>query len=207
MKIHADFECGNIRFLRQEEDVVYLTNEMRGTVRDKAYYWAFCVEGAAGKTLQFRLDNEWVGPYGAAVSHDLINWHWSESSLDGASFSYTFGEGEEAKVLTQGKDYVVEEIDGKFTRISFHNIPVKNAKKALKLTVALSDGSTAFDVVYSIADYVLQTKDGDQGDLMMALQKYVDSVSAYLGGDVAFDVGCILPEEDETDLIVVIFSK
>lgn len=95
MKIHADFECGNIRFLKQEENDIYLTNEMRGTVRDKAYYWAFCVEGAAGKTLNFRLDREWVGPYGAAVSHDLINWSWTESSIDGASFSYTFGADED----------------------------------------------------------------------------------------------------------------
>lgn len=95
MKIHAEFECGNIRFLKREGNEVYLTNEMRGTIRDKAYYWAFCAEGAAGETLNFHLDNEWVGPYGAAVSHDLVNWHWSESSLDGASFSYTFGEGED----------------------------------------------------------------------------------------------------------------
>ena len=95
MKIHADFECGNIRFLKQEENDIYLTNEMRGTVRDKAYYWAFCVEGAAGKTFNFRLDREWVGPYGAAVSHDLINWSWTESSIDGAAFSYTFGADED----------------------------------------------------------------------------------------------------------------
>ena len=95
MRIHADFECGNIRFLKQEENDIYLTNEMRGTVRDKAYYWAFCVEGAAGKTLNFRLDREWVGPYGAAVSRDLIDWAWTETSLDGASFSYTFGENED----------------------------------------------------------------------------------------------------------------
>ena len=95
MKIHADFECGNIRFLREEENTVYLTNEMRGTKRDSAYYWAFCVEGAAGKKLTFRLDREWVGPYGAAVSHDLINWHWTESSVDGASFTYEFAPDEE----------------------------------------------------------------------------------------------------------------
>ena len=55
MKIHADFECGNIIFLRQEENEIYLSNEMRGTIRDKAYYWAFCIEGAAGKTLNFRF--------------------------------------------------------------------------------------------------------------------------------------------------------
>lgn len=95
MKIHADFECGNIRFLKEEDNIVYLTNEMRGTKRDAAYYWAFCAEGAAGRKLTFRLDREWVGPYGAAVSHDLINWYWTESSIDGASFTYEFGDDED----------------------------------------------------------------------------------------------------------------
>ena len=95
MKIHADFECGNIRFLKEEDNIVYLTNEMRGTKRDYAYYWAFCAEGAAGRKLTFRLDREWVGPYGAAVSHDLINWYWTESSVDGASFTYEFGDDED----------------------------------------------------------------------------------------------------------------
>ena len=94
MRIHADFECGNIRFIKQDGNEIFLTNEMRGTKRDSAYYWAFCVEGAAGETLNFHLDREWVGPYGAAISHDLINWHWTESSIDGASFSYTFGADE-----------------------------------------------------------------------------------------------------------------
>jgi hypothetical protein len=94
MKIHADFECGNIRYLKEENGTVYLTNEMRGTKRDSAYYWAFCVEGAAGKSLRFNLDLEWVGPYGAAVSHDLINWHWSETAIDGATFAYDFSDDE-----------------------------------------------------------------------------------------------------------------
>lgn len=95
MRIHADFECGNIRFLREEGGNVYLQNEMRGTKRDSQYYWAFCVEGAVGRTLTFHLDREWVGPYGAAVSHDLIDWHWSGSFESGSSFRYTFREGEE----------------------------------------------------------------------------------------------------------------
>ena len=94
MRIHADFECGNARVLRQEGDTVYLQNEMRGTKKQTAYYWAFCVEGAEGRTLHFRFDLEWVGPYGAAVSHDLVNWHWSGLPDDGGSFTYTFGESE-----------------------------------------------------------------------------------------------------------------
>ena len=89
MKIHSDFECGNICFVSEDGNNIYLKNEMRGTTKEKAYYWAFCVEGAQGKTLTFHLEHEWVGPWGAAVSHDLINWSWTESAVDGASFSYT----------------------------------------------------------------------------------------------------------------------
>jgi hypothetical protein len=36
MKIHADFECGNIRFIKQDGNEIFLTNEMRGTKRDSA---------------------------------------------------------------------------------------------------------------------------------------------------------------------------
>ena len=90
MKIHADFECGNIRLLETDGNNVFLQNEMRGTKRDSQYYWAFCVEGAEGKTLTFHLNKEWVGPYGAAVSRDLINWRWSESAESGSSFKYSF---------------------------------------------------------------------------------------------------------------------
>lgn len=118
MKIHADFECGNIRFLKEEDNIVYLTNEMRGTKRDAAYYWAFCAEGAAGRKLTFCLDREWVGPYGAAVSHDLINWYWTESSIDGASFTYEFSEDEDRVyfahdlIYTPSRLYkLIEELD------------------------------------------------------------------------------------------------
>ena len=93
-KIHADFECGNIRVLREEDGDIYLQNELRGTTRDY-FYWAFCVEGAQGQTLSFHLDKEWVGPFGAAISHDLIHWQWMDSRSDGFSFTYHFGEEED----------------------------------------------------------------------------------------------------------------
>ena len=94
MKIHADFECGNIRLLREDGNVIYLQNEMRGTKKEAAYYWAFCVEGAGGRTLTFSLEKPWVGPWGAAVSHDLINWHWSGQPDDDGTFTYSFAENE-----------------------------------------------------------------------------------------------------------------
>lgn len=93
MRIHADFECGNIRVLRTEGVHIYLQNELRGTTRDYCY-WAFCVEGAQGMTLSFHLDKEWVGEFGAAVSHDCIHWEWMDSRDTPASFTYTFGADE-----------------------------------------------------------------------------------------------------------------
>jgi hypothetical protein len=142
MKIHADFECGNIRFLKQEGNDVFLTNEMRGTVRDKAYYWAFCIEGAAGMTLNFHLDLEWVGPYGAAVSHDLIDWHWSESSLDGASFSYTFAENEDKVYFAHDLLYTPSRMNWLFAELGIKPFIVCNTLKGREVPAfKMGDGS------------------------------------------------------------------
>ena len=93
MKIHSDFEGGNIKFLGQEGDTVLLQNDLRDTIGDW-FYWAFCVEGAEGQSLTFSFDKNWVGYHGAAVSHDGINWHWSESREGENAFTYTFAENE-----------------------------------------------------------------------------------------------------------------
>ena len=93
MKIHSDFECGNIKLLGIEGNNVFLQNDLRGNGIDW-FYWAFCVEGAESKSLTFNFDKEWVGYYGPAVSHDLINWHWLDSRDSESSFSYTFGPDE-----------------------------------------------------------------------------------------------------------------
>jgi hypothetical protein len=96
MKIHSNFTGGNIVFDRIDGDTVYLERDIRDTEGDW-FYWAFCVEGAAGRTLTFVFPSKHrVGRFGAAVSHDLVNWHWSESG-EGTTFSYTFAE-EENKV-------------------------------------------------------------------------------------------------------------
>ena len=97
MKIHCDFPGGNIVFDRIEDDIVYVERDIRDT-EDDWFYWAFCVEGAAelaGKTLTFLFPSDArVGRFGAAVSHDLENWRWSESG-EGDRFTYTFSPGEE----------------------------------------------------------------------------------------------------------------
>ena len=96
MNIHANFTGGNIRVLSIDGDVVNVQNELRDTTQDW-FYWAFCVEGAQGRTLTFHFDKKWLGYYGPAISHDLYSWEWqNEEAAPGASdaFTYTFGEDE-----------------------------------------------------------------------------------------------------------------
>lgn len=93
MNIHSHFTGGNIVVDRMESNTVYLERDLRDTEGDW-FYWAFCVEGAAGRTLTFTFPSKHrVGRFGAAISHDLADWHWSESG-NGNTFTYTFAEGE-----------------------------------------------------------------------------------------------------------------
>ena len=94
MKIHSSFIGGNIVVDRIENDTVYLERDLRDTIGDW-FYWAFCVEGAAGRTLTFIFPSKHrVGRFGAAVSHDLKDWHWSESGSHN-TFTYTFAQDED----------------------------------------------------------------------------------------------------------------
>lgn len=77
----------------QKSNVIHLENEIRDTTHDW-FYWAFCVEGAQGETLTFQFGPNRLGYFGPAVSHDLKKWHWLDS-VDGDSFTYTFGENED----------------------------------------------------------------------------------------------------------------
>lgn len=70
MKIHSDFIGGNIDVVRVTDAEVFLKNQIRDTMEDW-FYWAFCVEGAQGKTLTIHFDKKWIGYYGPAVSHNL----------------------------------------------------------------------------------------------------------------------------------------
>lgn len=90
MKLHKNFVGGNIDVVSVSETEVHLKNEPRDTAGGW-FYWAFCVEGAEGKTLSFCFDEpDRVGYYGAAVSRDLRTWQWTNSAC-GEGFSYTFG--------------------------------------------------------------------------------------------------------------------
>ena len=99
MIIHGQFTGGNIRVLKIEGDTVYLQNEIRDTTEDW-FYWAFCVEGAQGRTLTFIFDKKWIGYYGPAVSRDLVSWRWlgsEDTTRASDTFTYTFAP-DEAKV-------------------------------------------------------------------------------------------------------------
>ncbi len=92
MRIHTDFIGGNIQINEVRGSDVYLQNELRDTTTDW-FYWAFCVEEAAGTTVTFHFDKEWLGYYGPAVSHDLVNWEWQGVPATD-TFTYTFAEDE-----------------------------------------------------------------------------------------------------------------
>lgn len=93
MIIHQNFVGGNIKVTKQTETDVYLENEMRDSQGDW-FYWAFCVEGAQGKTITFHFQTDRLGYFGPAISHDLKVWKWLGESGEN-EFTYTFGDGED----------------------------------------------------------------------------------------------------------------
>ena len=96
MLIHQNFTGGNIRIEAIEDNTIYLNNELRDTPHDW-FYWAFCAENFAGKTITFRFPKERIGYYGPAVSHDLKRWTWLGAGEEENAFTYTF-QSEEDKV-------------------------------------------------------------------------------------------------------------
>ena len=91
--IHQNFIGGNISVISQNDKDIYLENQLRDTVGDW-FYWAFCVEGAQGKELTFHFQQNRLGDWGPAVSHDLKNWRGLDS-VEGDCFTYRFGEDED----------------------------------------------------------------------------------------------------------------
>ena len=92
------FPGGNIILERIEGDQVFLNRDLRDS--DHWFFWAFGVEGAAGKTLTFTFPEDLLGYWGPAISHDLVSWRWLEPDRyraapeDRRSFAYTFGKNE-----------------------------------------------------------------------------------------------------------------
>ena len=91
--IHNNFIGGNIQVKEINGDTVLLDNELRDTQEDW-FYWAFCVEGAAGRELTFQFPKHRLGYWGPAVSHDLSRWHWLKE-VNGDAFCYRFEKTED----------------------------------------------------------------------------------------------------------------
>lgn len=109
MIIDKNFIGGNVEVLKIDENTAYVEREMRDSEGDW-FYWAFRVRGAAGKTVTFRFPKDMprVGYYGAAVSHDLLSWKWTNGklTLDGCdAFSYTFGAEENEVYFAHNRIY------------------------------------------------------------------------------------------------------
>ena len=92
---------GNIKVISINENSSTVEVTLKNETRDSAsewFYWAFRVDGAAGRTMNFKFQqSNKVGYYGAAASTDLENWKWVKSSMGSTSdtsFTYTFGEDE-----------------------------------------------------------------------------------------------------------------
>lgn len=92
MRIHNNFTGGNICVKKQRLNNFYLENELRDTVGDW-FYWAFCVENAENKEINFHFDKNRIGYWGPAVSHDLKEWHWLDECEE-KSFRYRFSVNE-----------------------------------------------------------------------------------------------------------------
>lgn len=105
--ITDNFEGGNIVVDKIEGNDVYLKPDYRDS--EPWFYWAFKIEGAQGKKLNFHVERPSVGRFGyqatvgyfgPAVSHDLKNWNWlypQTPVLDKEqlhSFTYQFGKEE-----------------------------------------------------------------------------------------------------------------
>ena len=94
MIISKDFPGGNIEVISMTENEVIVERELRDTSGDW-FYWAFCVEdacprGAESHTIRFSFAGKpRVAKFGAAVSHDLNHWSWT-NTREGEGFSYTF---------------------------------------------------------------------------------------------------------------------
>lgn len=89
IEITRNFEGGNIIVRDFREGTFYLSTDLRDTDGDW-FYWAFCVKNAGGKKLKFEFDKDWVGRFGAAVSHDQFTWKWSLGERTNNSFMYQF---------------------------------------------------------------------------------------------------------------------
>ena len=119
MRIHNNFIGGNISVIKESETDVYLENEIRDSGEDW-FYWAFCAEDAAGKEITFHMQDDRLGYWGPAVSHDLKNWKWLNQA-DGNSFTYTFRKDENKVYFAHNRLYHPERFFGLCKELSLES--------------------------------------------------------------------------------------
>ena len=109
MTISKEFEGGNIRVVSAEEEKVCLECELRDTQGDW-FYWAFRVQGAAGRKVTFDFSpKDRVGSFGAAVSRDFVHWTWGGvPNEDFTAFTYEFAEDEDDVYFCHSLPYSTE---------------------------------------------------------------------------------------------------
>lgn len=106
------FFGGNILVEGIHGDHAFLHRDLRDS--DHWFYWAFRVDGAAGRTITFTFPEDLLGYWGPAVSHNLMNWHWLEPEgyraepEDRRSFTYTFGKTENSVYFAHDMLYHLE---------------------------------------------------------------------------------------------------
>lgn len=117
--IHANFPGGNIAVVEMSGDRVKVKPDFRDT-KGFWHYWAFCVEGAQGKTLTFEFtEGAPLSNAGAAVSHDLgWTWAWHPPHEQGKAFTYTFREDETKVCFAVSLTYTQRNLDSFFKKLS-----------------------------------------------------------------------------------------
>lgn len=126
LEVSNKFEGGNIEVISVNDGKIVLRRELRDT-NGEWFYWAFCVRGAQGKTITFDITDNYVGPFGPAVSRDNENWRWLDKRNDDHSFTYTFSENENCVYFAH---HMLYHPDRFYRFCSKKNISVKSVGKA-----------------------------------------------------------------------------
>ena len=164
MKIHCDFQGGNIEVLEIGADNhIHLEPSLRDT-SGKWFYWAFCVQGAAGKTLTFHFDENYVGYFGPAVSRDLKTWCWAGADClldEHKGFTYHFSGEDDCVYFAHHMLYSAERF---FSFAKKCDIPVKT----------LTHSNHGADVPY------LHFGDGKKAIVLTARHHCCESTGSYV---------------------------
>jgi hypothetical protein len=122
LKIRADYPGGNIKVMVTEDRTVKLEQDLRDTV-EWWFYWNFAAENAVEQEVVFQFTNgEVLGPWGPAVSEDLVNWRWlgKESLINREAFTYQFTRPGEIMYFAFSIPYQVRNFESFYGRYQGH---------------------------------------------------------------------------------------